>query len=274
MSKVGEEKGLRAVPGGKMAGAEPRTSGGTSPGWRLTLASFVLLVAVLLVLVSPLFGVREIVVEGTRVLSATQVRELARVRPGQSIVLLDEARIRERLLLHPRILRAEVKREWPARVIIRVTEREAVALLPAGSIFLALDQAGIPFGLADPAKEKELPIITGLELPIPTMGVPLTHPELKVALAAVTALPAALAGKVAEVHVTGEGPAARVRLYLSSLLAIDLPAAPEEFPKALSMLAAVWPEISTRGAGWVVDLSSSRGVVLRREEGKTQGSVE
>ncbi|MBE3577715.1 MAG: FtsQ-type POTRA domain-containing protein [Limnochordales bacterium] len=244
---------------------EQKTGRRAEVGWRWLVAVFLLLCAMVIVLSSPLLAVREVVVRGNQALPAWQIEQLADIRPGQPLLLVDKAAIEKRLLLHPRILSARVTRRWPSTVIITVRERRAVALLPAGDDFLALDQDGIPFSLADPAREAKLPVITGLRVPSLAMGVRLKDTGLERVLALLEVLPEQLQGKVAEIHVSELAGEPVLRLYLASLLAVDMPADPARFGEALSRLVAILPHVSTYGAGWVLDLSSSTGALLRQE---------
>ena len=250
---------IEELPGEQEAGRKAEM------GWRWLLALFLLLCAALIILSSPLLAVRDVVVEGNSALSTLQVEQLADIEAGQPLLLVDTAAVERRLLLHPRILSAEVSRRWPSKVIITIRERRGVALLPAGDGFLTLDEDGIPFSLADPAREKSLPVITGLRLPTPVVGVRLKNAGLERALALLQALPAELQGQITEIHVSDLAGEPVLRLYLVSLLAVDMPVDPARFPESLARLAAILPQVSSYGAGWVLDMSSSAGALLRQE---------
>jgi cell division protein FtsQ len=94
------------------------------------------------------FQVREIVVDGLRYLPADTVVRLLALRPAASL-WDDLAPLAPRVAAHPAIAAADVSREWPARLRIRVVERAPVALAPArrGAVpgsrpLVALDAAG------------------------------------------------------------------------------------------------------------------------------------
>jgi cell division septal protein FtsQ len=75
----------------------------TSVLWRLLLSfTFLLLstTALYFFLHSPVFGIKEVVVEGNQSLGSAEIIRLSGVVPGTNIFLLDEEQIQGRLHLH------------------------------------------------------------------------------------------------------------------------------------------------------------------------------
>jgi len=109
------------------------------------------------------FAAEKITIEGTRRLTHEQVARQARVQTGDNILAVNLSLVRRRLLAHPWIAEAEVSREIPSRLIIRVEEHAALAVVDFGQKFLINHQGRI-FKAWDPAEAQNLPVISGLDL--------------------------------------------------------------------------------------------------------------
>ncbi len=108
-------------------------------------------------------AVKEMTIGGTRRLTHAQIARQAQVRKGDNILQVNLTLVRKRLLAHPWIAEAEVSREIPSRLIIRVKEHSALAIVDIGQKFL-LNQQGQIFKAYDPADRLNLPVISGLDL--------------------------------------------------------------------------------------------------------------
>lgn len=91
---------------------------------------------------TPLFGAKEIVVEGNVVLSADDVASLAGVGPGTNVVHLDTVAATQALEDDPWVREAIVTRDLPSTIVVRVVERAPVAR--SGSDVLAADGTILP----------------------------------------------------------------------------------------------------------------------------------
>ena len=109
------------------------------------------------------FATHKITIEGTQRLTHKQVARQARVRTGDNILSINLSLVRKRLLAHPWIAEAEVSREIPSRLIIRVKEHAALAVVDFGQKFLINHQGQI-FKPYYPADQDGLPVISGLDL--------------------------------------------------------------------------------------------------------------
>ena len=102
---------------------------GRSP-WRT--AFFALAVAGLLagvawaLLGSKLLVVRSVVVTGTHLVPAAQVRAAAAIPPDQPMIRVDTAAAARRVEAITQVQSAQVSRSWPDRIVITVRERTAV----------------------------------------------------------------------------------------------------------------------------------------------------
>jgi cell division protein FtsQ len=109
------------------------------------------------------FAARQLSIQGTQRLTPEQVARQARVRIGDNILAVNLSLVRKRLLSHPWIAEAEVRREIPSRLIIRIKEQDALALIDLGQKFLINHQGQI-FKAWDPSDPSNLPVISGLDV--------------------------------------------------------------------------------------------------------------
>jgi len=108
------------------------------------------------------FKAKELDVIGGNRLSEQTVLEQARLAKGINILSVNLALVRKRLMAHPWVADAEVSRELPDRIRIRVQEHQALAVLDLGRRFL-VNRRGKIFKEMTPSDPAEIPLITGLE---------------------------------------------------------------------------------------------------------------
>lgn len=105
---------------------------------------------------TPLMGVRTVSVEGAATVSQAELIATAAIPTGTPLMRVDVRAATARLADLPQVASVDVRREWPRKVVITVTEREAVAMQKSGSGWELLDTNGNPFAIA-PSKPKDLP---------------------------------------------------------------------------------------------------------------------
>ncbi len=108
------------------------------------------------------FQAESITVSGARRLSSEQVEEQADLKTNMNVLSINLSLTRKKLLAHPLIKEAEIRRELPNGIFIKVKEHVPIAILDLGRRFLINTDGEIykEFGEADPEK---LPIIAGLK---------------------------------------------------------------------------------------------------------------
>jgi cell division protein FtsQ len=111
---------------------------------------------------SPHFTARQIQVEGARRLPPRAVAAQAGVHEGINVLSVNLAAARRRLLTHPWIAEAEVRREIPSVIHIRVREHVPAAVVDMGRKFL-LNEQGEIFKEWEPADPAGLPVVSGLK---------------------------------------------------------------------------------------------------------------
>jgi len=117
--------------------------------WRYVIGSVLLVlvtVAVIwLVFLSSVLTVEHVEVRGDSQLSQQQILSAAQVPQGAHLAQLDLDAIRARVSALAPVKRVDVSRDWPDGVLIKVTEREAVAVVAIGGRFQAMDSDGVLF---------------------------------------------------------------------------------------------------------------------------------
>lgn len=108
------------------------------------------------------FSANSIIVKGTNRLSQNQIIKHAGIDQGINIFSVNLFATRKRLLAHPWVEDAEVRRELPDGINIKIKEHKPLAIIDLGRKFLINDHGEIFKELAasDPCN---LPIIIGLE---------------------------------------------------------------------------------------------------------------
>jgi cell division protein FtsQ len=94
----------------------------------MALFVFLGLVAItVIVLFTPVLGVRTVDVSGTQALTPEQVRLAAQVPMGTPMIRLDTDAIATKVANLSRVATVDVVRDWPSTILIEVTERKPVA---------------------------------------------------------------------------------------------------------------------------------------------------
>lgn len=108
------------------------------------------------------FRTESLVVTGADRLSEEQVIKQAELNKGMNILSVNLSIARKRLLAHPWIAEAEVSRELPSSINIRIKEQKPFAILDLGRKFV-INTNGEIFKEMDASDPVNLPIISGLE---------------------------------------------------------------------------------------------------------------
>lgn len=108
------------------------------------------------------FNAQNVVVSGNKRLSEKEILEQTDIKKGMNVLSINLSTSRKRLLAHSWIDDAEISRELPSKISIRVREHEPLAILDLGRRFL-LNVNGEIFKEKTPSDPGDLPVITGLE---------------------------------------------------------------------------------------------------------------
>ncbi len=108
------------------------------------------------------FKAKELSIIGTHRLTQKQVLKQANITTGVNIFSLNISKVRKRLLAHSWIEDAEVSRELPTGINIKIKEQKPLAVLDHGRKFI-INSRGEIFKEMEKADHCNLPMISGLE---------------------------------------------------------------------------------------------------------------
>jgi len=108
------------------------------------------------------FNAQDLSVTGTERLSTAHVLKHAQINKGVNILSLNLSTARKRLLAHSWIAEAEISRELPSNIHIRIKEHKPLAVMDLGRKFL-INTKGEIFKEVSAQDPDNLPIISGLE---------------------------------------------------------------------------------------------------------------
>jgi hypothetical protein len=182
--------------------------------WRLWAALGVLVLTVGLAGASladrvrshPYFAVTEILVTPTLHVRPGALLEWVGIESGMSIWSADPTTLAVRLMAHPWIRRASVRREFPRRLVLRVREREPAAILLLDHLYY-VDRTGMVFARLGAHDSLDVPFVTGIEAAVLAGERPYPRRAVRQALKLLEFTRAAgLPFRVSEVHIErGEG---------------------------------------------------------------------
>jgi len=107
------------------------------------------------------FFVRSVVVEGNQRLGEDDLLALANIQAGTHLLSADLSDMEARLESHPWVARAVIQRDLPDKLMLSITEHRAVAYVVLDDLMLA-NADGVPFAVAEPQDDLDIPILTGL----------------------------------------------------------------------------------------------------------------
>jgi cell division protein FtsQ len=107
------------------------------------------------------FKAKILKIEGAQRLSQKQIIEAARVKKGMNVLDVNLAMVRKRLLAQPWIADAEIRREIPDGLYIKVREHIPLAIIDLGRKFL-LNENGRVFKEWADRDPANLPLVSGL----------------------------------------------------------------------------------------------------------------
>lgn len=172
---------------------------------------FILLVLVTgyILLRSPLFEVKKVVVQGNCYLNEEKIRSVADIGIGTNIFKLNLAAATANLKMIPVIKEADITRHLPSTVVIQIEERNAIGLLSTKDGLIEVDEEGVYLMKAN-AGVPGLPVITGVQAEISGPGQPVWAQNIENALVVLAGLPRDLLFYLSEVHVDDDG---QIKIY-------------------------------------------------------------
>jgi len=109
------------------------------------------------------FRADEIIVEGCRQLTTGAVIGQTGLGKGINILSINLTTARRRLLAHPLVADAGIRRELPSRIRINIREHQPFAVLDLGRRFI-INTYGVVFREAGATFQADLPVVSGLDM--------------------------------------------------------------------------------------------------------------
>jgi len=132
----------------------------------LLIASVVVIASMLIfaynfIIVSPYFQMKGTLVRGTERLQSDEIIALSGLKPSQNILLTNLGAVAKKVKTHPWVKEVSVRRDFPDRLIIEVTERKPVALVERGDGLYFIERDGTAFEKIGSGEKTDLPVLTG-----------------------------------------------------------------------------------------------------------------
>jgi len=116
-----------------------------------------------LVIESEYFRVREFKVVGGDKIGGSEIVSLAGLSHGMNMWKIHPENIEEKLKRHPWLRHVSVRREFPHRIVIRVEERLATAIVVLNRLYY-VDGDGVLFKEVGRDEKVDFPLVTGLKI--------------------------------------------------------------------------------------------------------------
>ena len=107
------------------------------------------------------FGISSITITSQNGVPETTILKAAGINPNSSLPFLDAAGIRDRLMALPMVADAQVRKLYPDRLMIDITERQPYALWQKDGVVTMVSSNGMPIGDLTDLKYADLPFVAG-----------------------------------------------------------------------------------------------------------------
>ncbi len=106
------------------------------------------------------FNAKTISVNGNVQLADEQIVEYAQLHAGENILSMNLSAAKKRLIMHPIIAEADIRRNFPSGITVKVKEHQPIAILDLGRTF-AINYSGEIFIEISSSGLKNIPVIAG-----------------------------------------------------------------------------------------------------------------
>jgi len=230
--------------------------------WNIFESIFFILLILLtgfVLLRSPFFEVRRVLVRGNQYLVEEKIQALAGINVGMNIFKLDLTATAENLKMIPMVKDVQVTRVLPSTVLITIKERRPLGLLSTEEGFIEVDEEGVCLQKAG-SGTPGLPVITGVTANAVSPGEVVEAERLEEALMVIGGLPGEAVIKLSEVHVDQDR---QIKIYTMEGMQCRFGTATEIQEKG-AVLAQVLQEIYKQGAKVkYIDLSCAGAPVVK-----------
>lgn len=169
---------------------------------------------------SSYFAIQNVKIEGLQQIPQTEIERLTSNAKGQNLFLVDQESLRKKVTLHPLVKSVQFKRQFPATLVVQITERTPVALVVVPNGVIKVDEKGVFLQRSEGWPEKSYPVVNGVNIPDTAgPGQELKLPNLDTALLLVREAPSELLPVIGEIYVN---PIQQITIYLTSGVEVRL----------------------------------------------------
>jgi hypothetical protein len=187
----------------------------------------------------------DVKVTGLHYLDAARVQRDGKLTRGEDLIALDLARVRQLVMMDPRIERAEVRRRGLRGLEVAIVERVPALAVAHGEPW-EIDTSGVLLAPLQPGVVADVPMLTGADFSAWKAGTQIRTPQVQRGLAWAAVLgdnALRLAGQVSEVDVSQPR---QTRLILMNGVSVIGPAWPAS-TRQLSGLRAALADLGKKG---------------------------
>lgn len=110
---------------------------------------------------SPVLTLQEVTIEGCQETSEEKLLSMTQLDRKQNILNIDLAELRSKVETNPWIEQAEIRRIFPNRIAIKITERKPAAIILLERLYY-IDGHGVIFAWVPEGHQIDHPVLTGL----------------------------------------------------------------------------------------------------------------
>lgn len=110
--------------------------------WLLWTLGVVIVIAWWVLYQSRWFLIEDVKVTGTKRLTVNNVLDQAQVKVGQPLMAADPHKLHDRIMELPVVRQATIERGWPHTLLIKISERKPIAVVPASGSYIWVDEQG------------------------------------------------------------------------------------------------------------------------------------
>lgn len=133
---------------------------------------FLVILSILIVflLTTPVFKVKNIIVEGNKTVQANRIIQLSGINVGDNILRMNMTGIKENIMTNPYIETCDISRSLLGDVYITVSERSNAGIIMFNDKFITIDRNGVVIEELDNIDGLSLPFISGLKIKSAVLG--------------------------------------------------------------------------------------------------------
>lgn len=177
----------------------------------LIIVGLVIILILINLLHSDVFEIKEIEIKGNELITDNYILNFSDLNQGTNIFAMDCQKIKEKLSLLPQFKEVLVFRKLPNKIVIEVTEREPIAIIPLQSSYCLINKEGWILKIINNLSQQQWPVVEGIEVERERKKIQVTE-DLKVAIELLLKLTAEISQEIEKVKILKSG----FRLELAS----------------------------------------------------------